>query len=204
MIARLSEALSLPLATRNLMLTNAGYTPSYTRRSWDDEEMAPIRAALSHTLTNHAPYPAFAIDRMWKVLQMNTVAEQLFGVLDVTVGDSLIKLLLSETLPDFVENWPEVAHHTAVRLRTESASQGGITLFDETANKLTQTSYAIPERSGPVLPAIYKVGDLRLSLFTTIAQFGTPEDITLDDVKIELFFPTDVETDEVLRAMAAS
>lgn len=164
--------------------------------------MAPIRAALTHTLTNHAPYPAFAIDRMWNVVQMNAVAEQLFGVLGVTVGDSLIELLLSETLPNFVENWTEVAHHTAVRLRTESASQGGIAQFDEAANKLTQTPFSQPERSGPVVPAIYKVGDLRLSLFTTIAQFGTPEDITLDDLKIELFFPANDETNALLHSMA--
>jgi hypothetical protein len=43
---------------------------------------------------------------------------------------------------------------------------------------------------------------LRLSLFTTIAQFGTPEDLALDDLKIELFFPSDKETEATLRALS--
>jgi hypothetical protein len=38
-------------------------------------------------------------------------------------------------------------------------------------------------------------------MFTTIAQFGTPEDLTLDDMKIELFFPADADTAETLRAL---
>ena len=55
---------------------------------------------------------------------------------------------------------------------------------------------------GPVIPTIYRAGDLRLSLFTTIAQFGTPEDLALDDLKIELFFPSDAETAATLGALA--
>ena len=44
---------------------------------------------------------------------------------------------------------------------------------------------------------------MRLSMFTTIAQFGTPEDLTLDDMKIELFFPADEATAETLRTLTA-
>ena len=43
---------------------------------------------------------------------------------------------------------------------------------------------------------------MRLSLFAIIAQFGTPEDLALDDLKIELFFPADSETELALRAMS--
>jgi hypothetical protein len=43
-----------------------------------------------------------------------------------------------------------------------------------------------------------------LSLFATISQFGTPEDVTLDDIKIELYFPADAQTENALRAMAAA
>ena len=53
----------------------------------------------------------------------------------------------------------------------------------------------------PVVPTVFRQGDLRLSLFTTIAQFGTPEDLALDDLKIELFFPSDDATDAILKAM---
>ncbi len=39
----------------------------------------------------------------------------------------------------------------------------------------------------------------RLSMFTTLTTFGTPRDITLDELSIELFYPADAATDRLLR-----
>ncbi|MEM9870065.1 MAG: hypothetical protein AAF822_02330 [Pseudomonadota bacterium] len=50
-------------------------------------------------------------------------------------------------------------------------------------------------------PAHAISGDLRLSLFATIAQFGTPEDVALEEIKVELFFPADAATTQALRAL---
>ena len=202
MIARLGDTLSLPLSVRNQMLTQAGFAMRYAGSSWDDAQMKPVRAALDHMLDNHWPYPAFAVDRLWNVVRINAPATQLFGPLGIQVGASLIDLVLSEQMPDMVENWPEVAHHSAQRLRTESAAQGGVQRLDEAAEQLSKVPLAAPLSRGPVMPAIYRAGGLRLSLFSTIAQFGTPEDLTLDDLKIEMFFPADAETKALLEQMA--
>jgi hypothetical protein len=35
---------------------------------------------------------------------------------------------------------------------------------------------------------------VELSMFTTLTTFGTPRDITLDELAIELFFPNDTTT----------
>ena len=201
MIARLGDAMQLPLATRNQMLTHAGFAPRYRSRDWNAAEMAPIRAALAHTLHSHAPYPAFAVNRLWKVLHMNRPAQSLFGLLGVSEGSSLLDLVTSEVLPAMIENWPRVAQHSAQRLRTESAAQGGVPELDAAADHLAKTPAPDAEPLGPVVPTIYTAGPLRLSLFSTIAQFGTPEDITLDDLKIELFFPADAETEAALRSL---
>jgi hypothetical protein len=42
-----------------------------------------------------------------------------------------------------------------------------------------------------------------LQLFTTIATLGTPQDITLQELRIESFFPMNRETALVLRGWAA-
>jgi hypothetical protein len=39
-----------------------------------------------------------------------------------------------------------------------------------------------------------------LSLFTTLTTFGTPLDITLDELAVELFYPADDDTDAALHA----
>ena len=42
-----------------------------------------------------------------------------------------------------------------------------------------------------------------LKLFTTIATLGTPQDITLQELRIECFFAVDTETANVLRGWVA-
>ncbi len=203
MIGRLGDALSLPLGVRNQLLVHAGYAARYPQRDWDTEEMAPIRAAVDYTLQQHAPYPALAVDRLWKILQTNAPASRLFGMMGVMKDQSLIDVILNEKVQALIENWPEVAHHSALRLRTESAAQGGIEELETAADTLALVPAPRTQPIEPVIPTIYRVGETRLSLFSTIAQFGTPEDLSLDDLKIELFFPTDPETDAVLRQMAS-
>ncbi len=201
MILRLGDALGLPLAARNQMLTQAGFAARYPARKWEAEEMAPIREAMEHALTGHAPYPALALDRLWTVVRMNGPAQMLFAPLNVEEGDSMLDLVTSEALPPLVENWPEVAHLSAQRLRTESAAQGGIEALDRAAAILAEAPQPDSQTSGPVVPTIYRMGQARLSMFSTIAQFGTPEDLTLDDLKFELFFPADAETAATLKAL---
>ncbi len=202
MIRRLGDALRLPLGARNQMLNTAGFAARYPARDWDVAEMAPIRKAVEHMLDRHAPYPALAVDHLWTVLRFNGPARALYGALGVVEGDSLLDLLTSAHLPPLIENWPAVAHHAAQRLRTESAAQGGIAALDRAADHLAAVPSRDPATASPVMPTILNTGALRLSMFATIAQFGTPEDVTLDALKIELYFPADAATDKAFRAMA--
>ena len=143
------------------------------------------------------------MDRLWTVVGLNAMAAFLFGKLGILTGGSLLNLMLSPALPEVIENWPEVAHHAAQRLRTESAAQGGVDELDRVADRLSAVPGAPRSTTRPVIPTIYRMGDIRLSLFAMIAQFGTPEDLTLDEFKIELYFPADAETEASLSALAA-
>ncbi|MEO0379904.1 MAG: helix-turn-helix transcriptional regulator [Pseudomonadota bacterium] len=202
MIGRLGDALALPLDARNQMLTHAGFAARYPGRAWDHADMAPIRAAVSYMLKAHAPYPALAIDRVWTVVDMNAPARTLYGMLGIHTGDSLLDLMMSDTLPPLIENWAQVAHHACQRLRTESAAQGGVAALDRAADHLGQVPRPRSQTTGPVIPTILSTGSMRLSIFATIAQLGTPEDVALEDFKVELYFPADPESEAALRAMA--
>jgi hypothetical protein len=59
------------------------------------------------------------------------------------------------------------------------------------------------ERPSPVLTVDYLVGGKALSVFTTIATLGTPQDITLQEVRIECFFPADDRSDALFKSLAA-
>jgi hypothetical protein len=59
---------------------------------------------------------------------------------------------------------------------------------------------ATEQISGPVLPMHFRKDGRDLRLFTTIATLGTPQDITLQELRIECFFPMDDETARLLRS----
>ena len=54
-----------------------------------------------------------------------------------------------------------------------------------------------------MLTVEYLVGGKALSVFTTIATLGTPQDITLQEVRIECFFPADERSDALFKSLAA-
>jgi hypothetical protein len=51
-----------------------------------------------------------------------------------------------------------------------------------------------------VLPMHFRKDGRELRLFTTIATLGTPQDITLQELRVECFFPMDDATGRVLRS----
>ena len=164
-------------------------------------QLAPIRLGGGRTRSNHLPGPGLALDRRWRIVQANKTAAALYGQFGFGVGDSLIDLMVSDTLPDVVENWPVVAQAAAARLRVESLTQGGVAEFDRASAHLAQFCTQAERAKSAVIPTIVNIAGQRLSMFATIAQIGTPEDVMLDDFKIELYFPMDDETETIFEAM---
>jgi DNA-binding NarL/FixJ family response regulator len=58
---------------------------------------------------------------------------------------------------------------------------------------------APPDESDIVVPWQLEQGDEVLSMFTTMSTFGTPVDITLSELTIELFFAADEATEHAFR-----
>ena len=54
-----------------------------------------------------------------------------------------------------------------------------------------------------LLPCVMQLPMGRVSLFTTLTTFGTPRDVMLDELCVELFYPADDESARLLRREAA-
>ena len=209
MVVQLSEALTIPRVERNVMLNRAGFAATYKQRDLDDNDMSHVQAAVRWTLDRHDPYPAMAVDRHWRLVRANRSASTLLSTIGISDGDSMLEAALSSLLlREAVVNWPEVVRHIHQRLRTESAHLGGDPVLDSAAATLAEEirANAIPEDTElpAVVPTRYRAGGATLSFFSTIAQFGTAEDIALADLKIELLFPADELTRDMLVAHAVS
>lgn len=209
MVLQLCEELEVPRAARNRLLTAAGLAPAYSERALTDEQMQPVRSAVDWLLERHDPYPAFAMDRHWRIKKMNTTASVLLSGMGVQTGDSMLVALADNTsLKMAIENFDEVLTHTILRVRTELSHLGGDAELEaalETLTRLSGGSLQLPDGVMPAfIPTRYRAGGMVLSMFSTFTQFGTAEDIALSELRIEMLFPADDPTREFLQGLAAS
>jgi len=115
-----------------------------------------------------------------------------------------------DVLRPFIENWEEVAVHFLRSVQADAVADG----TGETAGLLRRlTAYpGVPplsrvaplEAHAPVLNIHFRKGDVRLATFTTIATLGTPQDVTVQEIRIECFFPADAASAALFRAWAGA
>ena len=132
---------------------------------------------------------------------------------DAPMGGSPINflelLLEGGALADVIENWEEVLAESVERVRREVDAG----LAPPEVERLMRSAEARPEvraatarlESGrtldtasvagaPIIPVRFAKDGVRLAFFTTITTFGTPQDVTLQELRIESFFPADAAT----------
>src|ERR1700678_3659420 len=78
MVLLLSEQLDVPIRERNVLLVAAGFAPVFPERALDDPALAPARAAIDLVLDRQKPYPAFALDRHWRIAASNAALPELY------------------------------------------------------------------------------------------------------------------------------
>ena len=215
MILRLGAALSLPLRQQNALLLAAGYAPAWKERDLSMPDLAVVNSALDYMLAQHEPYPAFVIDRCWNLLRANRGALNLTQFLTGAAPPAntsepvnlAIALLGPDGLRPFIVNWQEVALHFIRGVQADAHADG----MPKTADLLerllafpgvaTLSELTTPEGSqSPVLPIHFRRDGTSLQLFTTVATLGTPRDVTLEEIRIEFFFPMDEPTAQSFRS----
>jgi len=204
----------VPLRNSNELLLLAGYAPVWTETGFGALDRTPIRAALDHMLAQQEPFPAVVVDRRWNVLQANqgavALVEFLVGPLRPGAALNLADALVApDILKPHLSNWADVVRYFLRSVEADAAADGTaetarllerLLNYDGVRTAMLTASPVAPE--GPVLPMHFLKDRIRLQLFTTIATLGTPQDITVQELRIESFFPMDGETREVFREWA--
>jgi transcriptional regulator with XRE-family HTH domain len=214
LIVRLAEHLDVPLRERNELLLAAGFAPGYPNSSFDDEVMASVREAVRQVLAGHEPYPALVVDRHWELLEANaSVALLLEGVapeqLEPPVNVLRLALHPDGVAPRIV-NLGEWRAHLLERLKRQVVATHDpqlITLLNELRAYPCDQPEPSVEMPGPgeiVVPLRLRHGDGELRFMSIVSTFGTPLDVTLQELSIEAFFPADAATADVLRATPGS
>ena len=215
MVLRLSAALDVPLRQSNELLLAAGYAPVWKETELGAEALAPIRNALDYMLAQQEPYPAVVVDRRWNLLMANkgavALVEFLVGPINPGTAINLADALVApDVLRPHLVNWPEVVQYFVHSVEADAAADATA----ETAALLDRllryrdVRAAVSQApgcdgNGPVLPMHFQKDRTSLRLFTTIATLGTPQDVTLQELRIESFFPMDDATRDAFRQWAA-
>jgi transcriptional regulator with XRE-family HTH domain len=220
MVLGLTETLDVPLRERNNLLTAAGFAPVYRQRDLAGAEMEPVRKALELTLRHHEPYPAVVVDREWNMVMTNAASLRLFGQLGDPVAmwtracghgpQNVMKVTFHpQGLQPYIANWDSLGLHMLNRLRREAAAapqSGSSTLLKEILGYPTVPEHwKVPDWEKPltpVLPMEVRKGELTIRMFSLIASFGTPQDITVDELRVETFFPADPDTERLMQQLA--
>ena len=62
----------------------------------------------------------------------------------------------------------------------------------------------MPRDAGIVVPFIVRMDDRNLRFISTTTVFGTANDVTVEELTIESFFPADDATAEAIRSLLAT
>jgi MmyB-like transcription regulator ligand binding domain len=193
------------------VLVAAGYAPMYRERKLDDPALSSVRQAIELILKSHEPYPAIAIDRYWNLVDANSVVPLLLVNCDPNLLQAPVNVLRLSLHPQGMA--PQIANlaqwrdHLFERLRQQIAATADpvlVALLDELKD------YPVPEgadvqldgeHAGIVMPFQFTTSLGVLNFIRTITIFGTPIDVTLQELAIEAFFPADEFTKQALQAM---
>jgi len=209
MILRLSQVLEVPLRDRNLLLNCAGFAPAYRESALDSPVVDQAMEAINRILDKQDPYPAIVVDADWALVRQNSGADalgQIFLPGTPAIGTNVFEILFSsEALQPFVVNWAELSSTLLMRLYRDSLGPAG----RDSCRALLEKLLALPTTpanwrdiaghlpTGPVAEMVLKKDDTQLSFFTTVTTFGTAQDVTLQELRIESYFPSD----DVTRAL---
>lgn len=212
MVLRLAEFLDVPLRERNAMLLAAGFAPSFEERGL--AELTAARRAIDQILTAHLPYPAFAVDRHWNVVLSNHALPRLYDgcapeLLKAPIN--AVRLLMHpHGIAPRIVNLAEWRWHVLSVLRQQIQSRPDPkieALLEEVTGYATPkvgTMAGIPDGSQHLAVPIKIATDYGVvSFLGTTTVFGTPTEVTLSELALEMWFPADAETASVVARMAA-
>jgi transcriptional regulator with XRE-family HTH domain len=215
MVLRLAEHLEAPPRQANAMLIAAGYAPVFPEHAFSDPALSDARAMIEVMLESQKPFPAFAVDRGWTIVASNGALPELYEGVDAALLSAPVNAMRLSLHPDGlaprIVNFAEWREHLISGLRRQTAASGDpvvADLLDEVS------AYPLPKGAGrptPVPPEGVVAVPMRiqtrlgvLSFLSTTTVFGTPLDVTLSELALELFFAADVVTALAVRRSSSA
>lgn len=222
MVLLLGTTLGVPLRQVNTMLVAAGHDAVYDEST--DELPSPVDEALELCKRHHEPFPLVVIDPTYRVLDLNRGAVAVIGALlglppldahpdrdqIAALSLNLARLTFDPAgAQPYLVNFDDIGRQLLWRIQREvlaDPDDGELhTLLDElmalptVADDWRQVDLAVP--SEPALVLHLRRDDLELRFLTTVTAFQAPQNVAVERLHIEQWFPYDEATAEACRSL---
>ncbi|WP_267571725.1 helix-turn-helix domain-containing protein [Corallococcus sp. bb12-1] len=214
MVLRLLSVLGAPLRAQNQALVAAGYEPRFAEPAL--AALAPeIDAAIAQMMRQHEPFPLVALSLDGTLVRSNEAATRVFSAFlaepkAMPATPDMFSLLFDpRLLRPFVVDWETLARGMTFRLHRERLLTGDARLKDTLERVLAYPgvpkAWRQPDFSQDPQPLVrveLARDGLRVAFLVTVTVFSAPQQVTLDELRIESCFPLDDRTRDVCLQLA--
>lgn len=219
MVVQLASALAVPLRQVNALLRAAGHEAIYDESA--DALPAVVADALALLKAHHEPYPLVVVDRTYRVLDLNQGAVSVVGAVlghegmarQLEGGEPLNLARLTfdpHGAHRHIANFDQIGRELLWRIQREVLADPDDGEMQELLDDLLalptvhadwrQADLLVP--SDPALVLHLRTDALDLRFLTMITAFQAPQNVAVEHLRIETWFPCDDQTADACRRLA--
>jgi len=206
MITRLAHHLDVPLRERNHLMLAAGFAPPHPERGLEAPELLAVSGALQNVLDAHLPFPALLLDRWWDVVDRNAATDLMLigcaGHLLEPPVNAVRLTLHPDGLAPRIRNLGQWRSRLIGQVRSRADRIGDLRLRElaDEATAYPGDDFGPPAHTDVVVPLQLEVEGVQLSFFSIASIVESALDVTVDELRVEAFYPADGMTREALSA----
>lgn len=217
LLVRIAERLEIPGREENALLEASGHARRYRETRLSDPDMGQVTRVLHFLLDRHEPNSAIVVDRHWDIVMSNRAhrVSRDFFLANPDVPESVRHNLLRLTFhPDALRrqivNFHVVGPTLLARVERELAEAPGDHQLRELVAEVRSygpVPSVVPNDdvpAGVLLPVELRKGSVSVRLFSVISTIGAPIDVTLQELRMESFFPADEASEATLASWSTS
>lgn len=214
MVLQLLSVLRVPLRGQNEALRAAGFQARFGEPALA-ELPAEVNAAIDQMFAAHEPFPMTVVAPDGAIVRSNRSAPRVFGAFLLEPAalrrppDMVSMMFDPKLMRPFIVEWEAVAHGVVARLHRERLEHANDERYSAALERALSfpgvpETWRVPDFSKPVPPMMTVCltrGALRVGFLITVTTFSAPQQVTLEELRLESGFPLDDETRRVCRRL---
>lgn len=201
-VLRLAAALGLTLRESNQLLKSTGLRPEYEENDLCEDALTPARRVVESVLKNHCPYPAWSIGPGLRFLSSNEAAEKIFPGLVGLAPERIVDLFCSRSGGQEESQRKKNVQQMMAALRQEMLHYPHPdlpALLERAEGYAAGVDFSHVGHDAPFVFGTLPINGQTARTISTVMRFDKSNNVTVSEIRVELIFPADDQSDRLLR-----